>query len=364
MKRNFGLFWLMIFAMLFFFGCEETTAPVESSAANTQPDAQLGEKNGANGGKGYIVVANRGSGSISVIDVKTDEVVSNPSLPGGPGEPMYVVHVKQSRRVFVGDRANDRVVVFRDSDFSEETSVPTGRGVFHMWADKAGKQLWVNNDIDNTTTVIDPSTLQVIATPSTPADLVELGGKPHDVILGPQDKFAYVTVLGIDGPHYVVQYSTQTFQETGRAAVGQDPHLSLTPGSRFLYVPCQGSNAVFVLDRLTMEVLDEISVPGAHGAGMPVHGNIFYTSNISGGGADGLYAINTHTNEVIGSSDTPYAAPHNIAFPTSAKKLYLTHSGGAADKVTVYKISQNNPLPELLGEITVGLNPFGLAFVQ
>lgn len=362
--RNYGLFGLMIFAMLFFFGCEETTAPGEGSTANAyQPGTQFGKNNG-NGGKGYIVVANRASGSISVIDVKTDQVVSTPSLSGGSSEPMYVVHVKQSRRVFVGDRANDRVVVFRDSDFSEETSVPTGRGVFHMWADKAGKQLWVNNDIDNTTTVIDPQSLQVIATASTPADLVALGGKPHDVILGPQGKFAYVTVLGIDGPHYVVQYSTQTFQETGRAAVGQDPHLSLTPGSPFLYVPCQGSNAVFVLDRLTMEVLDEISVPGAHGAGMPVHGNVFYTTNLPGGGTDGLFAINTHTNEVIGSSDTPFPVPHNIAFPTSAKKLYLTHSGAMADKVTVYKISQNNPLPEYLAEITVEDNPFGLGFVQ
>ena len=58
---------------------------------------------------------------------------------------------------------------------------PAGRGVFHMWADYRGRQLWVNNDIDKTTTVIDPSTLEVLATVPTPADLVAMGGKPHDV---------------------------------------------------------------------------------------------------------------------------------------------------------------------------------------
>ena len=83
---------------------------------------------------------------------------------------------KQSNRVFVGDRANNQVVVFNAMDFSVETTIPVGQGVFHMWADPQGKQLWVNNDIDNTTSVIDLYSLQVIATVPTPADLVSMEG--------------------------------------------------------------------------------------------------------------------------------------------------------------------------------------------
>lgn len=351
-------------AMLFIFGCSETSAPEDSSVSNSlNPELQLNK-----GSAGNIVVANRNSGSISVIDVKTDQLSGTYSLPNdapNPPEPMYVVFVRQAQRVFVGDRANDRVVVFNTSDFSVVGSVPAGSGVFHMWADKSGKQLWVNNDIDNTTTIIDPRSLQVIATAHTPSDLVAMGGKPHDVILGSQGKFAYVTVLGIAGPaDYVVQYSTRTFQEINRAAVGKDPHLSLTPGNRALYVPCQGSNAVFVLNRRTMEQIKVIDVPGAHGAGMPVHGNVFYTTNLPGGGTGGLIAIDAHSNEVIGSSDTPFPVPHNIALPTSAKKLYLTHSGATADKVSIYRVSNKHPVPVLLKDITVGLNPFGLTFAN
>jgi DNA-binding beta-propeller fold protein YncE len=223
----------------------------------------------------------------------------------------------------------------------------------------------VNNDIDNTTTVINPRSLEVLATVPTPADLVALGGKPHDVILDPSGRHAYVSVLGVSGENdYVVKFSTRTFQEVGRAPVGKDPHLSLTWRNRLLYVPSQGSDAVSVLNRRTMELMTEIPVPGAHGAGMTRNGRFFYTTNLPGGGVDGLYAIDTQTNTVIGEpTDTLYAVPHNIALTPNSQKLYLTHSGATADKVTFYTMGAKDPVPVFAGEFTVGLNPFGLTYV-
>ena len=364
MKRFFALLLFSLPLLVLMAGCTETQMPFESPvSANQQQDKQGVPP----GNSGNIVIANRGSGSISVINTSTDQVTGTYDLPAGPNtpEPMYVVFVSQGQRVFVGDRANNRVVVFRVSDFSVETIIPVGQGVFHMWADPPGRQLWVNNDVDNTSSVVDLHTLQVIATIPAPADLVAMGGKPHDVILGPSGKLAYVTVIGVSGDNdYVVQFSTRTFEETGRAAVGKDAHLSLTPRNSELYVPCQNNDAVYVLNRFTMDLIETISVPGAHGAGMVTNGKVFYTTNISGGGTDGLYAIDTGSNQVIGSSNTPYPVPHNIAFPTNSKKLYLTHSGGTSDKVTIYEISNGNPVPMYLGEVTVGLNPFGLGYAQ
>jgi YVTN family beta-propeller protein len=364
MKRLKLLFSFLLLSTFIFYSCNEgTNAPVENSEVIEQDFA----KHGWGRGSGNIVIANRGSGSISVIDAKTDEVTGTYSLPSGPNtpEPMYVVFVRPGQRVVVGDRANDQVVVFRASDFSIETTIPVGKGVFHMWADNLGRQLWVNNDIDNTTSVINLHSLQVIATVPTPADLVSLGGKPHDVILGPAGKFAYITLVGIAGESdYVVQFSTRTFDEKRRIAVGKDPHLSLTPGNPFLYVPCQNTNEVYVLGRLTLNLYKTISVPGAHGAAMTTNGKVFYTTNLPGGGPDGLFAINAKRNYVIGAGDTPYPVPHNIAITPNSKKLYVTHSGGTSDKVTIYKISNRNPIPTYVGEVTVGLNPFGLDYAK
>jgi YVTN family beta-propeller protein len=319
--------------------------------------------------QGKIVVANRGSGNISVIEARAGTLIATVDLPQAPGEnipePMYVVYTRAGDQFFVGDRANDRVVAFDADDFSVLGTVQAGSGVFHMWADPRGRQLWVNNDIDNTTTVIDPRTLTVLATVPTPADLVALGGKPHDVILDPKGRLAFVSVLGLPGESdYVIQYSTTTFMETGRAAVGKDPHLSLNRRSNLLYVPTQGSNAVYILNRTSLALVDILEVPGAHGAGMSFNGKTFYTTNLPGGGADALFTIDTQTNDVIGEAvDSPYAVPHNLALTPFPDKLYVTHSGSTSDKVTFYDVSSSDPIPVFAGEVTVRLNPFGLSYV-
>jgi DNA-binding beta-propeller fold protein YncE len=316
--------------------------------------------------RGKIVVANRASGTISVIDVHSDEVIGTFALPAATNapEPMYVVQVR--KRIFVGDRANHRVVVFDARSFTFEDTIAAGNGVFHMWADPLERQLWVNNDIDKTCTVIDPLTLEVLATVALPQDLIALGGRPHDVVLDPLfGRFAYVTMIGVSGvSDYVLKYSTQSFQEVGRAAVGKDPHLSVARQNKLLYVPCQGSSVVVVLDRDTLQTVTTLAVPAAHGAGMTGNGQTFYTTNIAGGGVNGLFAIDTKTNTLIGSPvNTPFPMPHNIALTPGGQKLYVGHSGAGSNKVTIYKITQRVPVLE--GTVSVGgLNPFGIAYVQ
>lgn len=316
--------------------------------------------------RGKIVVANRASGTISIIDTHSDGLVDTIPLPSGPNvpEPMYVVYVPSHNRVFVDDRMNNRVVVFDAHDFSVDATIDTGAGPFHMWGDRTERQLWVNNDIDKTITVVDTNTLEVVTTIPIPADLVAEGGIPHDVILDPTDRTAFVTILGIvTGPDVVVKFSTETFEEIDRAEVGQDPHLSLARQNNLLYVPCQGTSELFVLNRDTLDIVTVLTILGAHGAGMARNGKRFYTTNLPGGGIDGLFAIDTDTNTIIGVTDTPFAVPHNIALTPNSKKLYVTHSGATSNKVTIYTVSNRNPVPVLSGEVTVGFNPFGLAYV-
>lgn len=345
MRFKFVFMWLMAFAL-------------------TMPLIPLDSVQAANP-KGEIVVANRGSGTISVIDVATDQVLHTIALPGTNAPvPMYVVYVKEHKRVFVGDRGNDQVVVFDAKNYGVVGTIPTGQGVFHMWADPNGKQLWVNNDVDNTATVIEPRTLSVLATVAMPSDIIADGGKPHDVILDPKGRAAFVTFVGVAGDHdFVVKYDTQSFQETARATVGKDPHLSLTKHNDLLYVPSQDASTVSVFERDDLTLVTEITVDNAHGAGMRDDGNIFYTTNIAGGGTGGLVTIDTGTNSVLGTTDTVIATPHNIALTKKGEKIYVTHSGGTATQVSIYTASKQQPVPVRVGAVTVGTNPFGLAYV-
>lgn len=317
---------------------------------------------------GKIVVANRASSTLSVISTRSDEVVTTINMPQGDNkaEPMYVVHAAKSDYVFVGDRGNNRVVVFDDEDFEVEAIIPAGKGVFHMWTDPAETQLWVANDIDNTATVIDPESLEVITTVKMPEDIIRLNGKPHDVILDPSSKAAFVTFLVKDSAtDFVVKYDTESFTEQARAEVGKDPHVSLTRRNNLLYVPTQDNNSVFILNRSDLSLVKVLDIPGAHGAAISRNGKAFYTTNISGGGIDGLYSISTKTNEIIGEAeDTQFPVPHNIVLTKNAKKLYITHSGATANTVTVYDVNKGTKLPVFKKSLSVGNNPFGLTFVK
>ncbi len=99
---------------------------------------------------------------------------------------------------------------------------------------------------------------------------------------------------------------------------------------------------------------------------MSKDGKLFYATNLPAGGLGALYTISTRTNSVVGNPvDSPFPVPHNVAVSNDGTKVYVTHSGGSADKVTVYQQIGTAEKPRLryLAEITVGLNPFGLAYV-
>jgi DNA-binding beta-propeller fold protein YncE len=331
------------------------------------------------GPEGAVVVANRGSGSISVIDVESSEVHHVP-LPMAPPdafpEPMYVNYSAIHDLVLVGDRANDRVVAFNASDYSVRTTIPAGDGIWHMSSDDNRNQLWVANEIDKSITVINLTSLAVETTFDTPGDLSDdFGGRPHDVFLDPVAPFGYVSMIGVDDQqnpsrHYVVAFSTTTFTETDRAIVGDGPHLSLSaapPMQDLLFVAVQGADEVVVLDRATLDAApgSPVAIPNAHGANLTALGDFFYTTNITGGGTDALFAIDTATFALAGAGtpdDTSFASPHNIGFSPDNDRLYVTHSGPAATKISIFDIS--NPIdPLLVGSVDAQLNPFGIATV-
>lgn len=316
----------------------------------------------ANNDPGTIVVANRGSGDLSLIDVSTDTatILDLPSADN-PAEPMYVVY--KHGKVFVGDRANNRVVVFDRWDWNVIAEIPAGNGVFHMWAQPRGKQLWVNNDIDNTITVINTRRLDVIATIELPADLVAGGARPHDVIL--DRRSAYVTMIGLSGDtDVVIKYNLRNFSEVARADVGKDAHVTLAPYRGALYVAAQNSDEIRVLHRRNLTEINTISILGAHGIDITRNGRVVYATNIADGGINALYAINTRSKMLIGEPvDTPYPTPHNIVLTRPNNKLYITHSGATSDKVSVFTVSRRNPEPVFLTDVSTGLNPFGIEFV-
>lgn len=311
-----------------------------------------------------VAVANRASGTVSLIDVATDRVIAERRISNRPTlpEPMYLVAVPGE--LWVGDRANSEVVVLDPATLDFQAAVPAGKGVFHMMVDPTDRWLWVVADEELTIRRIDVRARRADAVIQVPADLVAAGGRPHDVAV--DHDHVYVALSGLAGPFdQVVAFDAESLQEVARRAVGKDPHLALVPSSRELVVPSQGADLVQFLDRGDLLPLGAVQAPGAHGVWLAPGGRTFYTTNLPGGGSNGLITIDVPRREIRAAIDTPFPVPHNIVATRDGRRLYVTHSGAAADQVSIYATGRGRSgLPELVGTLTVGLNPFGIARVR
>ncbi|VEP13540.1 Type I secretion target GGXGXDXXX repeat protein domain protein [Hyella patelloides LEGE 07179] len=322
---------------------------------------------------GSVVIANRNSGSISILNEDTGELIRTVDLPSSEGEstpePMYVYNLISTNEIIVDDRANNRVVFFDSETFEVTGTVETGAGNFHMWASPQEDRVWVVNDRDDTLTVIDPQTKTEITRVELPEEVIGADALPHDVIIDPSGDFAYVTVIRENNPDsdLLVKIDARDFTILDTADVGKDPHVSLSPENNLLYVPAAESDRIEVFDRRGTELVqvDTIEQPGAHGIEFTANGKYIYTTNLPGGGDNGLFAIDSVSNEIVGDLDgvdTPFAVPHNVWLTGDGEKLFLTHSGGESSQVSFYSL-EDPTLPVLEGSTDVeGLNPFGLAY--
>jgi YVTN family beta-propeller protein len=333
---------------------------------------------------GRVLVANRTSGTLSIIDEKTDRLIKSVSVAGKfarPPEPMYVNYAAKYNRILVNDRANNQIIVMNADTYDIQNTVPMGNGAFHMWTDGLGNQTWTVNDVDKTFTVINPGNLKILKTLPIPADLASKGGKPHDILLDKKARWAFTTIVGVDGDNdYVVQYNAKTFKEMARFATGKDPHVGILNDDSKLFVPTQGANKVYVLDpNKKLKKLKEFNIPAAHGISWMPGGQFVYITNVTGDALpgsknhNGLWAINAKTLKLAGSAAIPKlkklaSHTHNITVNAAGTKLYLTHSGHdvgtVAGDVTVWNISTKKPIPQYAKKrIPVGLNPFGISYI-
>lgn len=295
-----------------------------------------------------IVVANRNSSSISFIDVESDEITETLDLPGA--EPMYVLYAPKTDRIYVGDRAKNKVYIINPDDHQIESSIDVGKGVFHMSADRDGKELWVINDIDNSISVVNLESKSVTNT-------IQIDAKPHDIFTSHDGATAYVSILTDDvSADKIYKYTTSSYTKNSEVAVGKQPHLYHHP-SNYLYVACE-SGQLFKIHGNTLAINSEKEYAGAHGITGSLAKNVIFVSNILD---KSIFSINPETSDPFQVPfETPERTPHNLVLNADENRLYVTHSGESANTVSVYRVYDNNKI-KYCNPIKVGDNPFGLA---
>lgn len=299
--------------------------------------------------EGKIVVANRGSGSISFVNAGNTNESKTLSIPNS--EPMYVVYVPQNDKLYVGDRAGKKIHVVNPKNQQVENSINAGNGVFHMWADGQGKELWVTNDIDNTISVINLAT-------NTITNTINVDLKPHDVFLTKDGTTAFISVFTASSTvDKVYKYSLSSHTKTGEVSVGKEPHLFHLPNTNTLYIPCQ-SGKLYIVNPDTMSITTEKDYAGAHGIFASPDQSKIFISNITG---NQLFSINSTSGDQISMSATSII-PHNITANGNGDKIFVTHSS-LENKVSVYNVNPAGVLSNS-GSFNAGTNPFGIVYYK
>jgi len=160
--------------------------------------------------------------------------------------------------------------------------------------------LVVTNMSDNTVTVLDIASREVLATLTT-------GEGPHEVATSSDGRWAVVTNYGIRGAPgnslTVINLETVTVDRTMDLATYERPHgIAFMPGDSLLVVTSEVRQVVVVVDFRTGAVVSDISTdyPASHMLALVPSGDRVYTTNVRDGN---ITEINPRTGETLRTID-------------------------------------------------------------
>ncbi|MEW7279847.1 hypothetical protein ABW636_14735 [Aquimarina sp. 2201CG1-2-11] len=307
--------------------------------------------------KEYFLVANRGSGTISVFDAKTTRFIRNIKLPDSNAEPTYLAHSKTHNRLYVGDFANKKILYFNAKNFRLKGEIKIKKGALHMALNKQANQLWVNNIISKKTTIIDLNSNSVIKNIKLPFDKIKrltTNAVQHDITINPVGKKAYISILDGLNKSYIVAYDTKTFKYIDHKVVGGGARL-LSVKSK-LYVSSKEDNKLSVFRNQNLNLISNIPFKSAHG--IASSDDYIFTTGIKN---NKLAVIDRKNNRIISRKNTAYGRPHNLAVNSNGNRLFVSHSDPNATQVVFYKVKRNGTLQKI-SQYDSGLNPYGVLY--
>lgn len=194
--------------------------------------------------------------------------------------PAHVITDIDGQRAFVSNAEDDTLSVIDLASREVIASVATGDYPHGLRLSPDGSVIWVANVNSGNVSVIDTSTLSEVAR-------IDVGATPVQVGFLPDGSRVYVS-LRDENSVAVIDTKTQTVIAT--VEVGRGPiQLYATPDGRFVYVANQGTEAnpddtVSVIDVATNSVTATIRTgSGAHGVTVSSDGkNVFVTNMFDG----------------------------------------------------------------------------------
>jgi YVTN family beta-propeller protein len=221
-------------------------------------------------------------------------------------------------RVYVPNTESDTVTVIDPATYQVIETIKVGRQPQHVVPSWDLKTLWVNNDLGNTLTEIDPATGKTGPT----VDVHD----PYNLYFTPDGKYAVVMA---SADHELVFRDAHTMATVKELPVGCDGvnHADFSPDGRYFIVSCEFDGQLLKVDTEKMEIIARQKLPKHHTMPQDVKispdGKTWYIADMM---SHGIWVLNGDT------FGTPKLIPtgkgtHGLYISRDSKYMYVSNRG-------------------------------------
>ena len=235
-------------------------------------------------------------------------------------------------RVYIPNTESDTVTVIDPADYRILSTIKVGHEPQHVVPSWDLLTLWVNNDLGNTLTPIDPMTGKA-GTPVAVHDPYNLYFTPDGtsaIVMASQDR-----ELVFRDPH------TMAVQKTLPVPCAGVNHADFSPDGSYFIVSCEFSGQLLKIDTLDRTVLGVLTLPLTGSMPQDVKispdGKVFYVADMF---ANGLWTVDGDAFKVTGIIPTGKGA-HGLYVSRDSKSMYVSNRGEGS--ITVLDFATGKP---------------------
>ena len=219
--------------------------------------------------------------------------------------------------IYVPNTQSDTVTIIDPVTYRVLRTVPVGNEPQHVVPSWDLKTLWVNNDLGNSLTPINPAT-GVFGKPVSVHD-------PYNLYFTPDGKYAIVMASKDKQIVFRDAHTMAVVRKVPVPCLGVN-HADFSPDGRYFIVSCEFSAQLLKVDTAAMKVVGTMSLPGG---GMPQDvkiapdGHMFYIADMM---RDGIWFVEGSSFTLHGLLHTG-AGAHGEYISRDSRRMYISNRG-------------------------------------
>jgi YVTN family beta-propeller protein len=221
-------------------------------------------------------------------------------------------------RVYVPNTESNTVSVIDPKTYKVIETIPVGQQPQHVVPSWDLKTLWVNNDVGNSLTPIDPATGKTGKTVAV--------HDPYNLYFTPDGKYA-VVMASLDRELVFRDAHTMAVKKTLPVSCYGVNHADFSPDGRYFIVSCEFSGELLKVDTVKMKVIAQQQLPleGAMPQDVKIapDGRTWYVADMV---ANGVWVLNGDTFGTPRLLHTG-AGTHGLYVSRDSKTMYISNRG-------------------------------------